>query len=104
MMNKSIFEVLKIKKPAGSDFANLSCVTYFATRMYEELEVYDRLGLHDWIDPREISVDCIRQLMDAEMCKADCNYVDVANYAMMLHFRGEEHFQGECTKLSPFNR
>ena len=90
MMNKDILQLLQISKPAGSDEANLTSVAQFATEMYEELEVYDHPGLRDWIDPRSISVREIKALFFAELAKPDVDYAHIANFAMMLWFRGDE--------------
>lgn len=44
-------------------------------------------GRGGWYDSTVISVDELRQQLDAQLLKPTVDYVDVANIAMMLHYR-----------------
>ena len=61
-------------------------VDAFAQAMHAKMAAARAKGKEGWDDPERCSIDRLIELCDKSLLAAE--WVDVANYAMMLHLRG----------------
>lgn len=61
-------------------------VDTFAQAMHAKMAAARAKGKEGWDDPERCSLDRLIELCDKSL--GDAEWVDVANYAMMLHVRG----------------
>lgn len=63
-------------------------VDSFAQAMHEKMAAARAKGKEGWDDPERCTIDRLIQLCDQSLLAGE--WVDVANYAMMLHIRGQK--------------
>lgn len=66
-------------------------VDKFASQMKGKLAVARSKGRNGWDDPSLCSVESLAEMLVGHLKKANAgNYIDIANFCMMLHLRGAE--------------
>ncbi|MNJ10728.1 Helix-turn-helix domain protein [compost metagenome] len=77
-----------LAKTAVNKHPDDEAVDRFATAMHEKMAAARAKGKEGWDDPARCSAGHLQELM--RNAAGDLEYVDVANYAMMLWARGEK--------------
>lgn len=68
-------------------FANNNCARVFAEDMAKKLKEASDNGRHGWQNPDVCSIADLRRMFDEQCLRAHPDFIDVANFAMMLFFR-----------------
>ena len=70
------------------DEVNTSCTNIFAAMMAEKLHASTRKGRAGWHDREAVSDEELSQMLIEHLSKSNAGtFVDIANFAMMLHLR-----------------
>lgn len=84
-------ELAYMRKSAegSADFLNEMATTHFCRKMYNKLRTAERKGRHGWFSAAAISEFELLDMLKKQSQKPfeELDYIDIANFAMMLHFR-----------------
>lgn len=84
-----LFDYLRDSKNNAADTLlwNGRAVENFGYKMKAKLGDASLNGRHGWHDPDVISINELKIQLASQFNKSKIDYVDVANFAMMIHYR-----------------
>lgn len=77
--------------PPQIDHWNGNAISAFAREMEDKMQASRQMGRAGWHDPEQCSIEHLRHMLGAQILSSDIDFVDVANFAMMLHYRSMDH-------------